>query len=816
MSGQFSRNAGRLLSELVGLLCMYAYAAFASPLQTIDLASSTAWTASVAGGASRSIIVPGAGWNSNQQNPSVGRDVDNVLYQRSITIPTVVAGQITMVHFGSVNHGAEVYINNNLVITHVGPNMPFEADITPFVTPGNTYTLKVKAYSYYGHYKDGVPIGEIPHCAWFSEGIAKYVRMEVYPPIYIKNVFVKPSVTNKQLSYDVVIHNGTAASASLKFDGKLSSWNKDLWVYPAIPAQNVTVAAGQDATVSVSVAWNLGIASYWWPNIPFREDYVARLHNLSLTVTNGGVVADTLTQRFGFVQWGEGPYYYTVNGVRLGCLASNGTQEPTMSYDCFSTLPAYLPPHGPNTGFPETLRKYGRLGVVMNRIHSSTPTDYMLQVGEEQGAIWECELPPRGYDQSQFDSTTFTQSARDMAYFVRNSPCCAFYSDCNECDPFMNAHQQGILIDALTSVDPTHPIIAEDLYGGGPGKYTGNATTAHAWRSQHYQDYRPWHSTQMITGLGEYADKYQGKPYPCTANGIGREGDLGLDMRRRDVAWFAIWHVVGWWPNFLEGGTYTLGNNGDADEQGADRVDGPNGNGWGSPEVVFVQRCLDPYIVVDTNMFAANICFSNPWPTNIPSYAAGATITRYIEAFNGGFFGDSLTVVWEARWDSAGGKVAASGTTGMFPVQPGYHVTQSVSFVAPSATAMADTVAITQGTVMSKENRVYYNVNNRKLYVIYKSVMSTAQLTASLPPANRPRQFDGTALQGIQAMSGSLLTIPEGNYRLLVIDARGKTILRESGVGPKTVDITRIGTGMRIVDLSTENTHAVKTVFRTK
>jgi hypothetical protein len=800
-----------------GFLCIYAYAVLASPLQVIDLASSTAWTGSVAGGASRPIVVPGAGWNSDQQNPRIDRDgTDNVLYQRSISIPTVVAGQITMVHFGSVNHGAEVYIDNNLVITHVGPNMPFEADITPFVTPGNTYTLKVKAYSYRAHYKDGVPIGEVAHTGWFSEGIVKFVRMEVYPSIYIKNVFVKPSVANKQLSYDVVIHNGTAAGATLKFDGKLSSWNNDAWVYPSIPTQDVTVAAGQDAKVTVSVAWNLGVASYWWPNIPFREEYVARLHNLSLSITNGNALADSLTQRFGFVQWSEGPYYYMVNGVRLGGLASNGTQEPTMSYDCFSTLPAYLPPHGPNTGYPETLRKYMRLGIVMNRCHSSTPTEYMLKTAEELGHIFECELPPRGYDQNVFDSASFCQSARDMAYFIRNSPCCAFYSDCNECEPFMNAHQQGILIDALYSVDPTHPIIAEDNQSGGPGRYAGNATTAHACKAQHYQDYRNWPLKQMITGLGEYADKYQTRPFPCTASGVGREGDLGLDMRLRDVTYWALWHVVGWWPNFLEGGTYTLGNNGDADEQGADRVDGPNGNGWGSPEVVFMQRCLDPYIVVDKGIQSTNICFSNPWPTVIPSYAAAATISRTLEVFNGGFFGDSLMVVWEARWDSAGGKVCASGSTGPFEVQPGFHVTQTVSFAAPATTAAADTVAITGGTVMSRENRVYYNVNNRKLFVIYKSVMPTGLLTASLPPVKRPRQFDGTALPGIQAMKGSALAVPAGSYRLVVIDACGKTLLRESGVGPKTVDISRIGSGMRIVELSTDNAHAVKTVFRVK
>jgi hypothetical protein len=811
MSDTTSKISRRLPSLFVGFLGILAHAVFAVPLQVVDLASSTAWTASVAGGASRPIIVPGAGWNSDKQNPRIDKDADNVLYQRSIAIPTVIAGQITKIRFGSVNHGADVFIDDKLVLNHIGPNMPFEADITPFVTSGNTYTLKVKAYSYNGHYKDGVPLGEIKHCNWMSEGIAKYIRMEFYPPIYIKNVFVKPSVTNKQLVYDVLIHNGTAATASLGLNGKLSSWNNDPWVYPLIATQTVTVAAGEDAKVTVSVPWNLGPTSYWWPNIPFRENYLTRLHNLSLSVTNNAAVADSLTQRFGFVQWGEGPYYYTVNGVRLGSLASNSTQEPTMSYDCYSTLPAYLPPHGPNTGFPETLRKYGRLGIFMNRMHSSTPTDYMLQVSDEQGAIMECEIPPRGWDQSRFDSASFTQSAKDLAMFARNSPSVAFYSDCNECASFVSAHQQGILIDAFYNTDGTRPIIAEDDHSNtnpGPGLYKGNTTAGHAYRTQHYQDYRNWPSKTMITMNGEYCDKSQPKPYPCTATGIGREADLGLDMRLRDVAYWAIWHVVGWWPNFLEGGSDALGASGDSRLQGADRVDGPNGNGWGSPEVTFVTRHLDPYIVVDKEIQAANICFSNPWPATIPSYAAGATINRNLEIFNGGFSGDSLMVLWEARWDSPTGKVAASGSTGMVAVLPGFHVTKAISFPAPSTTATADTVPITKGAVMSKEDRVYYNVGGSKLYVIYKSVLPTAPITTNLL-----RQFDAAPWQGLQPMSGSMLTIPSGKYRLAVLDAQGKTLLRESGVGPKNMDMCRVGSGMRFFELSTEKEHAMKTIM---
>ena len=45
----------------------------------------------------------------------------------------------------------------------------------------------------------------------------------------------------------------------------------------------ITIAAGSKEKATVNVAWNLGSESYWWPNIPFREDYRATLHRIELT-----------------------------------------------------------------------------------------------------------------------------------------------------------------------------------------------------------------------------------------------------------------------------------------------------------------------------------------------------------------------------------------------------------------------------------------------------------------------------------------------------------------------------------------------------
>lgn len=91
------------------------------------------------------------------------------MYQRSITIPEVTDRQVTLVEFGAVNHGAEVFLldgdEERRVATHEGPLMPFSADLTHFAKPGKEYLLKVKAYTPW-HYGRTVPVGFVYQEGW--------------------------------------------------------------------------------------------------------------------------------------------------------------------------------------------------------------------------------------------------------------------------------------------------------------------------------------------------------------------------------------------------------------------------------------------------------------------------------------------------------------------------------------------------------------------------------------------------------------------------------------------------------------------------
>ncbi|MCY3018801.1 MAG: hypothetical protein NTW87_07205 [Planctomycetota bacterium] len=296
----------------------------------IDLASDIDWKLSEDGGAPRPIKVTAGGWNSDQQSPPIpSADVkDCATYERAIAIPAEAEGRVVKVLFGGCNYGAEVLLDGVKVAEHHAPMTPFEADLTGVAQAGKMQALRVKAYSryHYGNpptvtagfdFNKGISKQYEGHTK-YAYGLTGHVRLAIYPAIYISDVFVQPSVAGKALSYEVWLANSTKSAGKVTLKGALSPWNKQDWNYPAIADREVELAAGQTLKVSLeNVPWTLGPESYWWPNIPFREDYRAILHSLKLTLEQEGKVVHQRQQRFGFVEYKEGPYYYTVNGVRI-------------------------------------------------------------------------------------------------------------------------------------------------------------------------------------------------------------------------------------------------------------------------------------------------------------------------------------------------------------------------------------------------------------------------------------------------------------------------------------------------------------------
>jgi hypothetical protein len=712
------RSAARFLTIL---FAAGAPMLFAAPIETVDLASSSAWSVSIDGGASQTVTVPGHTGMS-----------DNAVFRRSITIPASAAGKVVKVLFGAVDYGGDVYLGSTLITSHKNLMLPFEADLTGKVTAGSTYTLEVRAYSR-SHYGNKIPNG----CWWtrLAHGINRYVKMVVLPPVYIKDVFIQPSVRKDCLNAEIWVHNSTTQSRTISLDAALTSWNSRAWSYPSVPSAAATLPANAVTRVHIGpVPWGLGAQSYWWPNIPFSETYAAQLHNLLLSLKENGSSIDTAIQRFGFVEYTEGPYYYLVNGVRIGFQPSDGTPEAQYGYDAYSVAPYF----STLAGCKESWKRYMRLGVNTYRTHSSIPTENIMNAADEIGFWLIPESGLRCCEQAGiWDSATYTDDVREMVLATRDHPCICRYSIDNEYVQALSTDLYvPLLIDAAWEHDTTRPLVEEGR-AGSPERTYGKRSSGHSVNMLHYTDPRGFLTRRYIVGLGEYAYDIGGNvtnPSYCSNGDLMREADIGLDLRKNDLVYAAIWDFYVYWRNMLTESSPSIA---------ADKY-------------AFLQRCLHPYVACDSAYDKANICYASPWPSTIPALTTGATAFRKIYLFNGGVRGSKFKLVWELRWGSATGALAATGSVDT-TIDPGFHVTVPVSFTVPATTASASPITVSGGTEMYKETRYYFSVSGSNLYFVLRSFLMPPLSRFAVRPASL--ELSGT-LSGDIAVTSAEGTLP--------------------------------------------------------
>lgn len=82
------------------------------------------------------------------------------LYQREVEIPKMWEGQRILLRFEGAAHDAKVWVNETLAASHKGGFLPFEADLTELVKPGERILLTVSVDNRIGH--TTLPMGNDP------------------------------------------------------------------------------------------------------------------------------------------------------------------------------------------------------------------------------------------------------------------------------------------------------------------------------------------------------------------------------------------------------------------------------------------------------------------------------------------------------------------------------------------------------------------------------------------------------------------------------------------------------------------------------
>lgn len=715
----------------------------ANPVQTTDLSGT--WGFDPDNGPATTITVPGGGWY--KQGFTTTNEAD---YSKTITIPDLGQPQVTKLKFGAVNYQAELFVDGTSIATSTQSHTAATFDLTGHVTPGSTHDIRLHVKGHGALLNSSnqslVPNGARSWADFLPQGIFRSAELLVYPQVHIDDVFVKTSVENTSLSYDVWLRNASDSTADVTLSGNLTSWNGDAWSYPALPSQPVSIPANSTTKVTVGpVDWSLGSTSWWWPNVPYQDGYTAKLHDLNLSISGGG--SHSTSVRFGFRECTQGPdgkgnTCYFLNGIRVNFRGDslqganydridNGGQG-----DAFSTHPGFLPG---TDGWPKAVRNFQRLNYNVVRIHQIPATPYMLDVCDELGLMIIDETAIRGAgNQQDFvgGHDHMVQHLKDLFTQNRNHASIVRQSISNEPDwSATNTDQFQIdLYNAAMEVDGTRPLSLDS----GASPFNALAYPNFAVFPHYGEGNNKW---------GKYTDEVYERPDRPYGSG---EFIWDKDNTRQGFAWFATatqemrakgasdirpytllsawasvipgvetsqmqlenppWNSAAYWPLY-----------------GEDNLPDP----WANSQIQRVRAGFNPVLVVDADYWKANkLSNSNgDWPANVPTLQPGAETTRTLRIYNDTFHGTEVEVTWELRQDSATGPVTASGTIPA-EVPLGYTAAEEITFTTPDAPDGTDLFLV----LSSKKDGVGLYLETRQRFVILRRTKLAGTAFGATPP----------------------------------------------------------------------------------
>ena len=145
---------------------------------------------------------------------------DYLFYRLNLDLPNEFIKDKVILHFGAVDQIAEIFVNNQFVMKHIGGFLPFEVDIKPYLKDGKgTLIVRVQDTtnaSYHSSGKQHLKPGGI----WYKpqSGIYMPVWLESVKEGYIEKLKITPDIDEKVLKLSFKSSN---KSAKLKLNNRI-------------------------------------------------------------------------------------------------------------------------------------------------------------------------------------------------------------------------------------------------------------------------------------------------------------------------------------------------------------------------------------------------------------------------------------------------------------------------------------------------------------------------------------------------------------------------------------------------------------------
>jgi hypothetical protein len=463
--------------------------------------------------------LPGSNWESGRiRVPSPWNDKyeeflypDNLkaagglYYRRLFNVPSDAAGKRIHLEFMAVDFETNIWVNGQ----HVGENrlamVPFDMDITGKVNIGAKNELIVSVRDVSSMIENGHAV--LPFSlAYVNPGIVDDVFLRFYPSVYIRDVFIKPSVRQNQLVAQFEICNESTTAFTGQIHCNIVPANNTDSVVKRLPEVNVTVGPNSIVTVTAGVSWSN--PTFWWPNNPYLYFAKSRL--------SGGLINHETNTRFGFREfWCDG-VDFKLNGKRI-FLAQTVSMMTGMTFGSY-LLPDYM---------RALWTLYKETGCNVDRLHGQPFPDVVAATADECGMLiipeglflpYLCPGLPAAF--GNLDDTKhginyevtkypelWKEYYRRWIRYNRNHPSVVMYSIFNEMQ--WKQSLKPLMVDVVRETDPTRPI-----YCDGAGDDANHAADRQRVNAKLYgqEDSGDGAGYNDLNGLGDVLSRHYNLP----------------------------------------------------------------------------------------------------------------------------------------------------------------------------------------------------------------------------------------------------------------------------------------------------------------
>ena len=137
---------------------------------------------------------------------------DYLFYKLSIELPKEFIKDKVILHFGAVDQIAEVFVNDQFVMKHIGGFLPFEMDIKPYLEDNKaTIIVRVQDTTNASYHSSGKQALK-PEGIWYKpqSGIYMPVWLESVKTGYIKSIKITPDIDEKVVKISFKSSNKSA------------------------------------------------------------------------------------------------------------------------------------------------------------------------------------------------------------------------------------------------------------------------------------------------------------------------------------------------------------------------------------------------------------------------------------------------------------------------------------------------------------------------------------------------------------------------------------------------------------------------------